>query len=221
MAKNENAQSNVPIASIVKSTRVSVIIPTYYRYEFLERLLNDLSTQTHMPDEVLVVDQTAPSDRPDGFYRSFPQLPLTVLFFSKPSQSVPRNIGAACAKNDVLLFMDDDVIIPNDLIENHLVVMERERVDGTSGATSHSAILPLTYPWDKSAMDPIRVLTASPNYKYNGMTIGINGLNFMVKRETLKVVGGFDPFIPRFTDHELGIRLFFSGAKIYHTYDAG
>jgi GT2 family glycosyltransferase len=172
-----------------------------------------------MPDEVIVVDQTPLSSRPKGFYDSFPSLPLVVLYFRKPSQSVPRNIGAACSKNDYLLYMDDDVIIPNDLIENHLKVMEREQVDGTSGASSHSSSIPATYPWDRSSMDPIRALTSSPNYKFNGMTIGINGLNFMVKKEQFKAIGGFDPFIPRFTDHEVGIRLFLSGAKIYHTYE--
>lgn len=205
--------------SLDSSTPVSVVIPTYFRYDHLEKLLNDLALQTHMPDEVLVIDQSASDACPDGFYQQFPALPITVLHYPHPSLTVTRNIGAACSQNEILLFLDDDLIIPADLIENHLKVMNRERVDVTSGAVSRTGDLSDNYPWDRASMDPVRAFTSSPNYKFNGMTIGISAGNFLVKKAKLKKVGGFDPFIPRFVDHELGIRLFFSGAKIFHSYE--
>ena len=47
----------------VHDTTITVGMPTLDRYPYVATLLDDLAVQTHLPDEVLIVDQTAPQNR--------------------------------------------------------------------------------------------------------------------------------------------------------------
>ena len=100
------------------SRKISVIIPTYYRYDCLGDLLDALSRQTLPPDEVIVPDQTPLDDRPAGFYEQFDgRLPFKVMNIAEPSLTAPRNRAAEQAIGDVFLFLDDDTVVGDDLIE--------------------------------------------------------------------------------------------------------
>ncbi len=199
---------------------VSVIVPTYYRYDYLSQVLEKLCRQTVAPLEVLVPDQTPVSDRPSGFYERFAsKIPLRVINIDKPSLTTPRNIAARQAKGEILLYLDDDTVIPEDLIEAHLRVMEREKVDVVNGAVSTKEKLPEKYPWDVASLDPVRFFLAAPNYRWQGMMLGVSSCNFSIKKELFLAVGGFDENLPRRVDFELGYRLFRYGAKIYFSYE--
>ena len=195
---------------------VSVIIPTYYRYPYLVNVLEGLGRQTLPPHEVLVADQTPMGERPAGFYDRFAEmLPLKVIDFEQPSLTAPRNGAARVSTGETLLFLDDDVVLPDGLIEAHVRVMERERVDVVNGAVSRTPSLPEEYPWDISAMDPVRFFLAAPNHSWSGMMLGVSSCNFSIGRNTFFAVEGFDEDCPRMVDFELGYRLFRHGAKIY------
>lgn len=196
---------------------ISVVIPTYYRYEQLERIFSFLQKQSLMPDEVVVVDQTPLCDRPDGFYDNFSALPLEIINMSFPSLSASRNLGAQKAAGDVLLFLDDDMEFGPDLVRNHLEVMEREAVDVVYGAISTGAQLPESSERDTRHLDPISWFLKSPNRKWDGMVLVLSGANTMIKRDLFLKAGGFDEKMPRMEDIELGYRLFRSGAKIYYS----
>ena len=200
--------------------RVSVIIPTYYRYGCLGDLLDALSRQTTTPDEVIVPDQTPLEDRPAGFYQQFEgKLPLKVMDIAEPSLTAPRNRAAEQAIGDILLLLDDDTVVGDDLIEAHLRVMDREQVDVVNGAVSLQKELPESYPGDMTGVDPVRFFLAAPNYRWNGMQISVSSCNFSIKTELFMAVGGFDESLPRMVDFELGYRLYRHGAKIYFSED--
>jgi GT2 family glycosyltransferase len=202
----------------IAEAKVSVIIPTYFRYDPLRAVLEALCGQTLPPDEVIVVDQAPEEVRPPGFYSEFAdRMTLKVFHHPEPSISVPRNIGASIARNELMLFLDDDILIPSDLIQNHVTVMSQENVDVLNGASTRQEELPTEYPWDTATMDPVRLFMVAPNYRWSGMMIGVSSLNFMVKRSAIIRVGGFDPHIPRMVDFEIGYRLFRSGAKIFYS----
>ena len=203
-----------------KVLSVSVIVPTYYRYDYLAEVLEKLCHQTIPPHEVIVPDQTPSDERPHGFYERFDKrITLNLLYVEQPSLTVPRNIAARKASGEILLFLDDDTVIPESLIEAHLRVMDRENVDVVNGAVSMNDTLPDRYPWDVTVLDPVRFFIAAPNYRWNGMMIGVSSCNFSIKRDTFHAVGGFDENLPRMVDFELGYRLFRSGAKIYFSHE--
>lgn len=97
---------------------LSIIIAIYNRKDELFELLNSLSFQTDKDFEVIVVD--------DGSQITL--LPTVELFedrmniqFHRKMNSGPglsRNFGAKKAKNDWLVFVDSDVIVEKDYIEN-------------------------------------------------------------------------------------------------------
>ncbi|MGS0748594.1 glycosyltransferase [Halpernia sp. GG3] len=97
---------------------ISIVIAIYNRKEELFELLTSLVLQTDKDFEIIVVD--------DG--SKIALLPTVELFsesliiqFCRKSNSGPglsRNYGAKRAKNEWLIFVDSDVIVEKDYIEN-------------------------------------------------------------------------------------------------------
>jgi len=207
---------------MVNNQLVSVIIPTYYRYADLPNLLKCLSVQSFKPFEILIVDQTPLEDRPKGFYDQYNDiLPIRVINLENPSSTESRNTGAKMARGEILCFFDDKIIADEQLIANHLRVMEEENVDVVAGAVfhpSHHRELPENFNWLSQIrnLDPVKIFIISANSQWEGMTIGCNSANFCIKKEVFWRIGGFDEVIDfAFEDYEFSYRLFRSGAKVY------
>jgi GT2 family glycosyltransferase len=202
-----------------KELKLSVIIPTYYRYNCLAIVLDLLKKQTVKPFEVIAVDQTPLDERPRGFYEEFKSLPLKVLNLKKPSYSHARNEGARFSSGNILLFIDDDVEFEKNFIEQHFRIITEENVDVVVGA-SYGALKLDKYNDDRPfrLLDPLSLLLKARHGKWNGMVFGIIGFNTTVKREIFLKVGGFDEIIPRMEDMELGYRLYKSGAKMFRSH---
>jgi GT2 family glycosyltransferase len=202
-----------------KDFKLSVVIPTYHRYECLYTVLELLGRQTVKPFEVIVVDQTPLNKRPVSFYEKFKSIHLKILNLEKPSYSIARNEGARFSTGDVILFLDDDIEFEKDLIENHLKVITEESVDVVVGSSSQSKTLEGSIDnRNYRLLDPLTSLLKERRGKWEGMVFGIIGLNTSVKRNVFLRTGGFDEFIPRMEDMELGYRLFRIGAKMFRSY---
>lgn len=197
--------------------RLSVIIPTYYRYPSLDTVFGLLSRQTRVPDEIIVVDQTPPADRPEGFYARFPSLPLTVIDMAEPSLSASRNAAVRASHCDVLVFIDDDMEFGPRLLEQHLKVMTEEKVDVVVGAISTEETMPVTCNRNARTLDPISVFLKGPNCQWNGMVLITSGANTSMKRDLFLAVGGYDLNLLRMEDIDLGYRLFRHGAKMFYS----
>ncbi|WP_226064637.1 glycosyltransferase [Kaistella polysaccharea] len=97
---------------------ISIIIAIYNRKDELFELLNSLSHQTDKQFEVIIVDDGSILNlRPTAelLHES-----LTIEYFRKENSGpgLSRNYGARRAKNDWLVFVDSDVIVETDYIEN-------------------------------------------------------------------------------------------------------
>ena len=199
---------------------ISLIIPTYYRYDYLKQILRLVKEQTLVPHEVIIVDQTPLEDRPENFYTEYKKLhkDLKIFYLDQPSAPNARNFGAKKASGEILLIIDDDIIFNKDFVESHLKIMNEENVDVVNGATTLNEALPNKYPWEIQTMDPVRYFLGAPNYKWEGMMLSVSSCNFSIKREIYLKSGGFDIFAPRMQDFEFGFRLFRNGAKIFYSY---
>lgn len=107
---------------------VSVIIPTKNRADDLEIVIETLLQQTRLPTELIIVDQNA--------IRSYQKpIPIPLRYIHNPELSgaaTARNAGMDIAKGDVLLFLDDDVILDKDFIEQ-IVAAFQPGITGVSG----------------------------------------------------------------------------------------
>ena len=107
------------------SVSVSVVISTKDREEELLKCIQSIAKQTIKPAEVLIIDDgNIPESVKEIVKKHFFKKDIFLKYFKKdkPGLSESRNLGAEKAAGDIILFLDDDVILENDYIENLLKV---------------------------------------------------------------------------------------------------
>ena len=111
-----------------KLSSVSIIIPTKNRAQDLETTIRSIVHQTMLPLQLIVVDQS--SQR--SFHESLP-FRLDYIHDTKiRGLTEARNRGTAIALGDIWLFLDDDVVLEPDFVEE-LLAAYSFTVAGVSG----------------------------------------------------------------------------------------
>ena len=86
--------------------KVSIVVPTYNRIDFLKECLQSIDDQTFRDFELIVVDD-ASSDETEAFLHS---RPLTQYIRLQQNQGVSkaRNVGVRLARGQYICFLDSD-----------------------------------------------------------------------------------------------------------------
>jgi succinoglycan biosynthesis protein ExoM len=116
--------------------KVSVCIATYRRIDRLQAVLQDLSCQSRLPDQVVVVDNDAA-----GSARTLIEqlrtgaLPFRLDYDVQPERNIAltRNRTVSLADGEWLAFIDDDERAPATWLEQLLGAAARYRADGILG----------------------------------------------------------------------------------------
>ena len=85
--------------------KISVVIPTYNRYEFLKRALKSVFLQSYLPQEVIVVDDGS-SDKTSNILQDFPS--IKYIYQDNAGVSSARNLGINNAIYEWIAFLDSD-----------------------------------------------------------------------------------------------------------------
>lgn len=127
--------------------RTSVIIATKNRAADFSRTLQTLLVQTHLPEEIVIIDQSPDDSTKKAVERLAEEIcgsnntkPGFVYIYDQSLIGVgaARNIGIERSSGDVLLFLDDDVILePNFLAEMLGVYDGNPNVGGVSGVITN------------------------------------------------------------------------------------
>lgn len=100
---------------------ICFVVATKDRPDDLRRMLDSLSTQTRLPDLVIVVDSSAApvSDVTDEFNG---RIQVRYIHHQQPSASGQRNVGIEAVPRDIELiaFLDDDATLEPDALERML-----------------------------------------------------------------------------------------------------
>lgn len=107
----------------MKKLPVSIIIPTFNEEKYLPRLLKSIKLQTNQPTEIIVsdaysIDRTRTIARRSG---------CKVVDGGLPAQA--RNTGAKAATQNLLLFLDADVVLPKRFLEKTVTEMVGRNLD--------------------------------------------------------------------------------------------
>lgn len=180
---------------IEKQPFISVIIPTLNRYEYLKDVFRDLEQQTYTNFEVIVVDQTD-DFRPD-FYIGW-NLDLKFWFQEEKALWKARNEAIKSAKGDYILLYDDDSLVDNDWVEQHLKTLDFFDADLSSGVSLSTV----------GAEIP-------ENYSYFCWSSQLDTGNVLLKKEIFGEIGLFDRQFEkqRMGDGEYGLRAYLAGYK--------
>lgn len=164
---------------------ISVVIPTLGRDPAVLNLcLVLLHSQTSVPDEIIVVDQTPEPARDPDARRWLNQLAdagrIAYVQSERRGATLARNIGIRRARSDVIVFLDDDIFIAPDFIEAYRRVFSRDDVEAVAGQV-RSGEFPR----------PNATLGFSYHSRVEDFHL-IPGGNLGIRSETVRRVRGFD-----------------------------
>jgi len=195
---------------------ISVIIASRNRESYIKNLLLDLQRQKILPAEILVIDQSNISYNLDNF-------PSVVHVIDKElGPCHARNLGIENSKGDILVFLDDDIRINSNFLNNlckpiidgrhYVVVGAILDIDGNYQNT--------VYPyWRREKLNWLLALGANPNFPGNCLTLAFSTGCSAIHRSIYEAVGGFDLFFDpngAGEDREYGLRIFHAGYSIFY-----
>ncbi|HEY8314021.1 MAG TPA: glycosyltransferase [Candidatus Baltobacteraceae bacterium] len=181
--------------------RLSVVIATKDRAEYLDRALESFSKQIGAPPfEVVIVDNGSTDPTPQIVERAKREYPfeVTYVFEERPNRAAARNRGIAVAQGHVVLFCDDDVFAPPAFLAAH------EAAHTTSNLVVNGPILNV-------ASYSERPKPSIGNFSRAFLCT----CNVSVPKAALDAVGGFDTQFNLYgwEDTELGVRLREAGMR--------
>jgi GT2 family glycosyltransferase len=167
----------------MRSVPISVVIPTYRRGTVLLETIEYLRALPVTADEVLVVDQTESHDHAvEARLRSLDEARhIRWLRLPTPSITGAMNHGLQEARAGVALFVDDDIVPGERLIEAHHMA----HATGTARIVAGQVLQPGEAP-----------TSPAPDFRFTcntGCWIDeLMGGNFSVDRAMALAIGGFD-----------------------------
>lgn len=202
----------------------SIIIPTLNRTDFLLNTLKDLTDQVYKPGfEILIIDQSAKVDEVIKDF-SYKYKNISYYYISH-FRGLPeaRNYGAKKAKNDYLLYLDDDIRCEKSLLEQHAKILEKEDVGVCAGGITEA----YKENKDQSIGKFVRS-TATPlrGFHLQGLkeVDHAGGGNFSVKKEVYQEVKGVDEHLTKgaalYEETDFCLRVKKAGHQIMFNYEA-
>jgi glycogen synthase len=176
------------------NNRVSIVIATYNRYADLQECLQSLFDLRPPPYEVIVVDSCS-QDETEKLKYSFP---IKLVTLTDKNRQRARNLGISMADGDIIAFLDDDVVVDRDWLNQIVEPYVNDAVGGVGGRVIPYGTCKESYAeTDQSYIG--RIFN-------NGLVIGnfdfpskhlikvdsFIGCNMSFRRKLLLKVGGFD-----------------------------
>jgi glycosyltransferase involved in cell wall biosynthesis len=189
-----------------RAASVSVIVPAYNRADCIGRCLDSIAAQTYPVDEIIVIDD-ASKDRTVDEIRKWMRAHRTPIRLISHDQnlggSAARNTGIRAASSEWIAFLDSDDLWHPEKIAKQILALERA---GDSAAMVYAGLRFFDERGDFTyTVIPQREGDLS-NALY-GKNLLCSSSSFMIRKELLERVGGFDESLPSCQDWDLWIRL--------------
>lgn len=188
---SENSDSDCPF--------VSVVIPTYKREEVLIDTIDYVLANTYPSFEVIVVDQTPKHSPPvsESLERLKENQRFRHVKLETSSLPLARNTGLEVASGEIIIYCDDDVVVSEDYIRQHVNMYTSQRIGAVAGRIKNAR---------PDQKPPQRPTTERPpgqisengwaepyfNQDYEGDVDFGQGCNMSFRSDVLSKLGGFD-----------------------------
>jgi len=123
--------------------KISVIVPTLNRPVSLVHAVTSVLEQKHLPDELIIVDQSVDEQSyiaVEALYKNFDVVPK-LIYLHEPEVSgltEAKQRGVQVAKGDIISFIEDDVVLHQQYLENSISVFKsNQKLMGCCGVISN------------------------------------------------------------------------------------
>lgn len=183
---------------------VSVVIPTYRRFDTLSRAIRSVQYQTYKPIEILVVDDNEPGDEYSiGVKELIARMRLPNLMLVTQDRHIngaaARNAGIIRAKGEYIAFLDDDDMWLPEKIEREVRFLSG-LPDNVGGVSNRKLFI------KDGKIDHISEVWKADkkeNFKVISKQINIQTCTLLLRRRCLDETGYFDPSLRRHQEVQL------------------
>ena len=172
--------------------RFSVIIPVYNRPDELRELLESMSRQTRVPDEIVVVEDGSVT-RADAVVESFKNR-LTIHYYFKPNggQGFARNHGFERATGDYFVIFDSDALVPPHYFATVEQRLQTDWLDAYGGPdAAHPNFTPIQKAISYSMTSPFTTGGIRGSKKNLGGKFHPRSFNMGFSRRVYEKIGGY------------------------------
>ena len=150
----------------MQQLKFSVIVPVYNRPQELDELLASIAGQSHLPHEIIVIEDGS-SEKADAVARKWQEkLPVQYYYKENTGQGFSRNFGFDKATGNYLVVFDSDCLLPPNYFEVVQNSLASEWLDAYGGPDkAHESFTPL----QKAISYSICFFRTSIFYYYNLM----------------------------------------------------
>lgn len=205
---------------------ISIIIPTHCRIKFLSTLLENLDNQTNKEFEVIVAHSGEDPETPQYINKHAQNytFPITYIKCKTKGAASQRNEGVGHACFDWIFFLDDDMELQNNYLEEIITYIKKNgrKIGGVCGIIKNQTFTPIS----KGKKTLLKLLGVQDTHNLQGKIVGpcINfwpaqdgpeeeGIMAMptgasiYNKEIFIKAGGFSPF---FQDYSLAEDVYIS-----------
>ncbi len=175
--------------------KVSIIIPTYNRTQYLGKTLSSIFQQTFQDFEIIVIDDGSPSDENLILCQTYKKVSY-IKINNSGGPAKPRNIGIKQAKGKYIAFVDDDDLWLPTKLEKQVAILEQNPDFGLV----HSCCEVI----DENGILQNQIIgrSGTPDVKHGDVSMRMIG-NWtvmmptpLVRKEVIDQVGFFDEIMP-------------------------
>lgn len=195
----------------------SIIIVTRNQAGYTRQMLKSLFHATPEPFEIIAVDNGS-TDGTLEYLKSYGNIEIIVntenLGFGKAC-----NQGMAKAKGDYILLLNNDTLVVDGWLSGLISHLERDEKAGIVGPLSNAALRAQTIRYTCENKDQMYKLCRKLRVENCGLARDVemlSGFCFLIKREVINKIGGFDErFYPgNFEDDDFCLRARLAGYKL-------
>ena len=123
-----------------KTVPVTVVIPTMNRPGTLERTLKTYATGDSVPDQIVIVDQTQDEVLRQRVQELANQFCTEYHFQLNPSSTKARNVGFSYARNEIVVYSDDDIDVYPETLDKLYEIMENPQIALIAGLDDNTGV---------------------------------------------------------------------------------
>ncbi|MEX1122997.1 MAG: glycosyltransferase [Balneolales bacterium] len=206
-------------------TTFSIIIPIYNRADDLEALMESLTKQSYPYGgfELIVVDDGSSENIKEVVHRFHPKADFNIRYYHQENQGPgkARNTGMDQARNEIIIFIDSDCLIPSHYLAEVAEAFSELEMDAYGGPDTAMHTFSA---WDKAVNYVMTSFFTTGGLRgAQGRTLARfypRSFNMGFKKQLYKKIGGFGSIYQYGEDIEFSHRLLKATTRVAFLPDA-